>query len=275
MIRVNGVLEIILVTTPAGIRSIVVIPVMTGGAIIPNKRMCSIQGIIGVMVRHAGRCPIRRRGMTGRAIRRKSQVSVIRIVGLIKSRHMAGGTFCRCALESSAMTGGAIHIHMGSGQRECGRIVIEDVIRIACGVTCQTGLALIDVTADSLMFVVGFLRLVTGQAGEFAEIPWVLMAFRAGGPGSFMRTRINGEIQSVVIPKFGRHPARVCRVTHATVGRKACQRMTGLGSGLKVRLMTGGAISRRLRKIPTRVALSAIRDVMTLGEREKIMFNRP
>lgn len=275
MIRIKGVLEIILVTTPAGIGGIVVIPMMTRGAIIPNKRVCSIQRIIGVMVRHAGRCPIRRRGMTGRAIRRKAEISVIRIVGLIKSWHMAGGTFCRCALESSAVTGRAIHIHMGSGQRECCRIVIKDVIRIAGGVTCQTSLALIDVAANSLVFIVRFLRLVTGQAGEFTEIPLVLMAFRARGPGSFMRSRINGEIQSVVIPKFGRHPAGICRVTHATVGREACHRMTGLGSGIKVGLVTGGAIRRRLGKIPTCVALPAIRDVMPLGEREKIMFNRP
>ncbi len=57
-------------TTKTGVRGIVVIPVVAGGALVRNQGMRTIQRIIVVVNRERSRRPARSRGMAHRTIRR-------------------------------------------------------------------------------------------------------------------------------------------------------------------------------------------------------------
>ena len=77
MVWIGRSIVICLVTTHAGVRRIVVVPVVTSRAIIGNTRMCPVQIVIIVVNRECGRLPTRGGRVAHGAIRRDHQRSVI------------------------------------------------------------------------------------------------------------------------------------------------------------------------------------------------------
>ncbi len=87
-----------------GIGRIVVIPVVTNGTIVCNRRMCTVQRIIIVVNRESSRRPPRSGRMAHGTIRRDIQIQVFGIGGLVKIRRVTSRALCGRTCVSVRMT---------------------------------------------------------------------------------------------------------------------------------------------------------------------------
>jgi len=145
--------------------------------------------------------------------------SMVRVVGLVISIDVTGGTCRGCSAESIGMTGAAENRRMCAGQREPGIIMIEGSVYTACRVTRIAGKAVILITSDSLVSVIHFRLVVmsmTINAAESIIICWVRMTIRAKGPGTLVFPGIDREVFSVVIKRCRRPGSS--GVTGLTIG---------------------------------------------------------
>ena len=86
MVWIGRSIVICLVTTHAGVRRVVVVPVVTSRAIIGNTRMCPVQIVIIVVNRECGRLPTRGGRVAHGAIGRDVQCNVIGVGRPVKIR---------------------------------------------------------------------------------------------------------------------------------------------------------------------------------------------
>ncbi len=106
---------------------------------------------------------------------------------------------------------------------------------------------------------------------ELRKIGWIDVAIRALRPLPLVFATVNGEILSVVRCKLGRHPIGVGGVTADTIGRKLCTDVVGRLCARKIRLMAGVAGIGRIGKVAAFMALPAICNIVSFGQREKIV----
>ena len=166
MWRICRRVVIIDVTTHTGIRSRVVITVMTlitgSGNMRPGKSPVIVVG------RHGSRRPARVRGMAGFAGSCDAGCSVIRIICPVIGIHMTGITSCRCSAETACMTITAWKGSMSPCERKT-VIMIEGSACTACWMTRITGNACINIPAYTLVLVVHFRLVVVRMAIDTAE----------------------------------------------------------------------------------------------------------
>ncbi len=108
VIRIGRAVIISLVTTYAGVRCIVIISIVAGGAIVGDACVCPIQWIIIVVDRESCRLPARRRGMAHGTIRWDHQSNVIGIQARIVIRCMTTRTGIRGVVVIAVVTGIAV-----------------------------------------------------------------------------------------------------------------------------------------------------------------------
>lgn len=96
------------------------------------------------------------------------------------------------------MTLQAIHCNVCAGQWEVGIVMIERTHFHSCRVTGQTGIVLINITANSCMIVVGLRIKMAINAGKLLEIAWIVMTVFASRPYRLVRTGIDRKIHGVM-----------------------------------------------------------------------------
>lgn len=104
MIRIISRIVLRCMTAKTGIRCGIIITVVTGGAIISNRRMCTVQGIVVIMNGKGCGLPTGLRRMTTGTIHRQVQCDVIWIERLVIIGGMACRTIGRRALITIGMT---------------------------------------------------------------------------------------------------------------------------------------------------------------------------
>lgn len=123
-------------TSEAGIRRIVVVALVTRRTLIGNRRVCSIERVIIVVIDERRRRPSRIRGMTGCAIRRETQGCMSRVDRLIVIIDVTCLAISGCACISICMTTDTVHYQVRACQWEGGLVVIKCAFGTASRVTC-------------------------------------------------------------------------------------------------------------------------------------------
>ena len=219
VVRVCCLVKISQVAAYAGGRGIVVIAVVTGGAVIGNSRMCPVERIEIVVVVKARRRPAASSSMTACAIGAKIEGYVVRIVGLTKGRNVAVGTVGGCTRKSGGMALHTICAQVSSGEGERRGVVVKNQIGIARWVAGQTGCTVVDVAIHILMIFIRLRIGVTAYTGEFRVIIGVGVAIRTLVPFAFMGSAVGWKVLTVVV-KISWCPC-IFTVTACTAGRKS------------------------------------------------------
>lgn len=255
MIRIRGLLKIFQMATRTSIGCILVIPVVTGGAIHGDHRMGAQQRVIAVVVRKLGRAPSWLRTVTGSTIHRQTQGHMVGIDRLVEIFQMAG-TACRWrSRKASRMTIQTICLLVSAGQRKPGLVMIKNVIRATRGVTSQTSCADIDKALDTLMLILGLGIEMACQTSKIRPIPRIHVTIRTSRPFTGMRTTVNGEILSVMIKRGWLPGGFIMTGGAVSTELETCMvgiirlvvillvaTRTGIGCILVIPVMTGGAI---------------------------------
>lgn len=92
VIRISSLCKIIIVTTIACVRGIVVVTIMAGSTVVGNGRMRSEQLVIVIVYGECGRCPSRIGSVAGFTSRWQVQRQVIRVDTLVVVRCMTSRT---------------------------------------------------------------------------------------------------------------------------------------------------------------------------------------
>lgn len=151
--------------------------------------------------------------------------------------------------------------------------MVKISIAVACRVTGKTSRTVVGIPPYAVVLIVRFGVGMASSTSEFCIIRRIGMALRALVPFSFVGTAVNGEISRIVLNKRSGHPAGVSGMTFYTVLRKVGSRVLRVGGRIVICLMTGNAGSRRIGKIAVGMALRAVGNVVTFGERKKIVVD--
>ncbi len=203
MIGVGGLIVIGQVAPFTGIGCVVVIPVVTSGTVIGDWNMCSIQYPEIIVLGELRRTPSGIGGMTHLTIDREVEGDVIGVGGLVEVVLMTGVTIGGRALVAGSMTGSAVHGDMGTGQRKVGQAVIKGIIGITCGMAGITGIAVVGISRNALVVLVGFRIQMAAQTAELHVVAGIDMTIHAFIPLSFMLSTIDGEVLPVMIKVGG------------------------------------------------------------------------
>ena len=216
--------------------------------------------------------------MTSGTINGESEDRVIGIDRLFEVQHMTRGTFCGRTRISTGMTLEAICTGMGSGEGERGHTVIEDIICTACRMTGQARGAVVGITGNAIVIIVGFRIHVAGDAGEFRIVCRIGMAIDTGAPFAIVLAAENGEVLPVVI-EGGRDPAGFT-MTGSAVLRKHQGSVIRIGSLVIVRLVASGTGAWCIEVIPVMTGCTVIGDqgmgaiqgveVIVIGEQGRV-----
>ena len=117
MVWITGGIKFIQVTTDTGVWGIGVIAIMTGGTVVGNSGMGTVQGVNVVMVSKSGGRPTGSSGMACGTVGTEAQSLVIRIGRLIEIRRMTTRTGIRGVGVIAVMTGNAIIGYQGMPPR--------------------------------------------------------------------------------------------------------------------------------------------------------------
>lgn len=239
MVGIGRLIVVRLVTADTGIGCVVVVAVVTGCALVGNGGVCSVQLIIIVVNRKSGRLPSDGGVATG-AIGRNGQRYVIRIQALVVIRCMATGT-------GSWSTGIAIGVtlvttrgNVRPGQWKIGGIVVKRPRSITCRVASQAGRAVVGISADAIVLVIGLRVGMAGGTGKFSVIGRVGMALGTLIPLPLVLAAVNGEILPVVV-KGRRRPGRFGMATR-TISREMRCGVIGIGGLVVIVEVTGRAV---------------------------------
>ena len=104
VIRISSLCKIIIVTTVARVRGIVVVTIMAGSTVVGNSRMRSEQLVIVIVYRERGRHPSRIGSVAGFAGSRYIQRDVVRIDTLVIISLMASRTCIGCIVVIALVT---------------------------------------------------------------------------------------------------------------------------------------------------------------------------
>lgn len=97
------------------------------------------------------------------------------------------------------MTLQTVGVGMRSRQWEGGHTVIKGIISISCGVTGQTGSAVIGVSRNTIVVIIGFRIHVAGDAGKLCIVGRIGMTVDTGIPFAFVFATVDGEIRAIMI----------------------------------------------------------------------------
>lgn len=259
------------VATGTGIRRVVVVAVVTGGALICNGCVRPIQLVIIVVDGECSRLP----GGSGVAtctIRRYGKCGVTRICALVVIRGMATRAIGRGAGIPRCMA-----IDTGSGlvrprQRKISSVVIEGTGGVACRMAGKTGRAVVRISVDTTMLIIRFGVFMTCYAGKLRIIRWICMAIETLIPFAFVLATVYREIRCIVLRVCRRHPVRVGRVALYAVLGKVGNCMIRIDSRFVIRFMAGNTGCRGTRIISVGMALGAIGNIVSFGKREKVVL---
>lgn len=138
VVRILTLRIVIAVATVAGIRSIVVVTVVTGRTVSCNIQVRSRQYIEVVVNSECSRLP-GCRGMATGTISGNIQIQVTGIGSLHILIVVATGTGSGCALKSCAVTLQTLGSLVGPREREASQVVVKNIGSISGRVTGQTG----------------------------------------------------------------------------------------------------------------------------------------
>lgn len=226
MVGIGRLVVVRLVAAGAGIGRGVVVAVVTGRALVGNGCVCPVQRIIIVVNGKGGRLPADGGVATG-AIGRDGQRHVIWIQALVVIRCMATGTGSRCTGVAIGVTLVATGGNVRPGQRETGGVVIKRSRSITGRVTGQAGRAVVGISVDAVVVVVGLRVGMAGDARKFRVIRGVGMALGTLVPFTFVLAAVYGEILAVVVE--GRRRPGCFGMATRTIGREMCRRVVGIG----------------------------------------------
>lgn len=198
------------------VRRVVVVSVVTGGALICNGCVRPIQLVIIVVDGECSRLPTGG-GMTTCTICRYGECRVARIGALIVIRRMATRTIGRRAGITGCMAIDAGGRLVRPRQREISAVVIESGAHIACRVAGKAGRAVVHISVDTTMIIIRFGVFMTRYAGKLRIIRRICVAIGALVPFSFVCPAVDREICCIVLHVCRRHPVRISRVALYTV----------------------------------------------------------
>ncbi len=266
VVRIGGPVVIRGVTARASVRRAVVIPVVTGSALVRDLGMRTVQRIIIVVNREGSRLPARRRGMAHRAIRRDIQGCVVRIgtsvvIGRVATRAGIG----RIGIVP-VVTSGAIAGNLGMSARQwIHRIVIKSSGRPG-GLTVASGTIHGELRGGVVR--IGR-RVIIGRMTTRTGIRRVVVIPVVAG-SAIVRNLGVRPVQGVIIivdREARRRPARVGSVAHRTICGQVQVGVTGVEAGVVIGRMAGHTL-RGCPCVTIRVALVAIGTQVRARERE-------
>ena len=118
-------------------------------------------------------------------------------------------------------------------------IVVESGSRcLSLWVTSQTGRIAIHIATYSLVLIIGFRIMMTGNTNYLTIIGWVVMTIDALCPLPVVTATIDWEKLTIVV-KIGWHPT-LLTVTCCTIRRELGCLVVGVGSGKVVVIVTAG-----------------------------------
>ena len=112
---------------------------------------------------------------------------------------------------------------------------------------------------------------MAAHARVFGKTRRIRMTIRAFVPHPLVRSAVYRKIQTVVLQILRRHPVRVRRMAVRARLRKLRQPVLRVLRPIVIRLVARNTIGARIRIIPSQVALGAIRNLVPLGQRKKIV----
>lgn len=269
-----GGIVIIQMAAHAGVGRIGIVSVVASGAIVGDPGVGSIEGIIIIVHGKRSRHPVRRCRMADHTICGDSQGCMSRIAAAIVVCIMTGKAGRGRSCKPVGMAGDTIDADMGFSERKVGGIVIKGSIRRTVGMTTKTGATLIGIAGNAAVFVIRPRIAMAGRTGKFGDIIGIGMAIHAIVPFSLVLSTVNGEELGVVVVKGGRHPTCIGRMTLDTIRRQPQGHVIRTEGRVEICLVAADTFRRGIRKIPGRMALITILNIMSQREREKVMRNR-
>ena len=119
-------------------------------------------------------------------------------------------------------------------------IVVESGSRcLSLWVTSQTGRIAIHIATYSLVLIIGFRIMMTGNTNYLTIIGWVVMTIDALCPLPVVTATIDWEKLTIVV-KIGWHPT-LLTVTSSTIRGELGSLVIGIGSSKVVIIVTAGA----------------------------------
>lgn len=236
--------------------------------------------IIFIMNRKFCGFPSRIGGVALRTIVRQSEFLVCGICGLQVIGLVAIKAICGCTGIAALMTLQTFHVDVRPGEREIRGIVIESARTFTSRVAGKTGIAFINIAADTLMLLIriGLVVLMAVDTTEQCVIRRICVTFRTVHPFALMRAAVNREIQSVMI-KGGGLPGRFAMAGFA-IRRKLRGFMIWIGSLIVLLTMTGKAGIGRIhvctfmtcKAIAGNISVGALQHIIFVMHREKCRF---
>ena len=162
---------------------------------------------------------------------------------------------------------------MGACQREIGGVVVKGCACIAGGVTGIASSIFIYVPIHTGMPIVCFRVYVAICAGKFCKIGRILVTVRTACPLPLVFATIDREIGRIMLRIFGWCPARISGVTSSAIRGEIGLYVVWVGGASKIWLVAGKTVGRCIAVITPHVAFSAIRDLVALGQGEKIVLH--
>lgn len=257
VVGVGRVFIFILVTAIASVWRVVVIAIVTGGAVIGNVRMGAVQRIIAVVVREFRRHPIRLSRMASGTVSGKPQSGVVRI----------GRAIVVCLVTADAGVWCVVVIPVGMAQ---GTIVFNSLMRPrqwvngimiksrGCPFTFRMALQAVRWELSCLVVRVIGLIVVVFVAAKTGVGSVVIIAIVA--LGAVVGNVRMGAVQCIVVVVVGesrRFPIRLCGMASSTIGGKPQIRVVWVRRAIIIRLVAADAGVRCVVVI-TVVAFSTI-----------------
>ena len=267
---VRRLVVIIGMAAKAGVRRVGVISIMAGRAIIRNGRMPAIKRIVIIVDAKRSRVPAWLGGVAGSTIDRQPQCLVVGVGAIAEISSMAGFTVRWRALVSGGVAQNAIGIQVPARERKMGTVVVKTAGRIPRRMAGQAGGVFISITAHPPVPLIRFRVDMAGDAHKFCVVRRVAVAIGTLRPFACMLPAIDRK-QTVMLHKFGRHPADIRRVAFYTTGGKTRALVIGVKSIFIIRPVTGKAVGWRCGKVSCRMAIGAIRNSMPFFQWKKVV----
>lgn len=272
MVRIGRLVVIGGMTTRASIWRVGIIAVVAGGTIRRNRRVCAIQRVI-IVVNSKGCWRPAGRRMAAGTIRRERQCRMAGVAALIVIGHMATRTIGRRARVPRCMALRTIYRQVRPRQRKIRFAVVEHIRRVAARVAGQASRAVIGITVDPAVLVVGGRVGMAAGASELGVIAGIAVTIGAFTPGPLVRPAVDREIIRIMLAVFRRHPVDVGGMAIRAIFGKMRLRVVRVSRGRIIRLVARNTIRAGIGIIAARMAFGAIGYSMPFGEREKIVFD--
>ena len=182
--------------------------------------------------------------MAGSTIGGETKGLVVGVGGLVEICGMTGRAIRRRTLVSIGVAGNAFHRGMCSGQGEHGQVVVEDIGRVAGRMAGQAGRIVIHISGHADMLVIGLRIGMAIGTRHLRIIGRVGMAVRTLAPFAVVGAAVNGEILSVMI-KGGGIPIGF-HMTACAIGGELCSLVIGIGRLIIVVDMAAETGGRRI-----------------------------